>query len=159
MAKLQDIIAYLCSKYPYKEELSKARLTKMVYLADWRSAISSGVQLSNIKWEFNHFGPYVPDIADLARKTDGFNIVTTTNFYGGLKEVIQVRQPYEYSNLTNAEKKILDFVIEQTRLLNWNDFIKLVYSTYPILTEPKYSSLDLIHLAKKYKEDKKMFVA
>ena len=35
MAKLVDVVGYLCEHYPHKAELSKARLTKMVYLADW----------------------------------------------------------------------------------------------------------------------------
>jgi len=34
MKKLANIIAYLSSNYPHKNELSKARLTKLVYLAD-----------------------------------------------------------------------------------------------------------------------------
>ncbi len=50
MAALKDIIAYYCDRYPHKEELSKARLTKMVYLADWKSAIVHGKQISDIKW-------------------------------------------------------------------------------------------------------------
>ena len=31
---LRDIVAYVCKNYPYKDELSNARVTKMVYLAD-----------------------------------------------------------------------------------------------------------------------------
>jgi hypothetical protein len=46
MAELKDIIAYYCKQYPHKAELSKARLTKMVYLADWKSAIGQPPLLS-----------------------------------------------------------------------------------------------------------------
>jgi hypothetical protein len=53
MARLRDVVAYLCHEYPHKGELSKARLTKMVYLADWRSAIERGSQVTDIEWVFN----------------------------------------------------------------------------------------------------------
>jgi len=62
MSKLRDIVAYFCSNYVYKDELSKVRLTKMVYLVDWRSAITDGKQLTRIQWHFNHYGPYVEDV-------------------------------------------------------------------------------------------------
>jgi hypothetical protein len=42
MATLGDVMAYLCEHYPHKDDLSKARLTKLVYLADWKSAIERG---------------------------------------------------------------------------------------------------------------------
>jgi hypothetical protein len=48
----------------------------------------------------------------------------------------------------------LDFVIEKTKDLEWNDFIRLIYSTYPIVTQDKYSKLDLVSLAKEYQKTK-----
>jgi hypothetical protein len=47
---------------------------------------------------------------------------------------------------------VLDFVIEQTAPLYWNDFIKLVYSTYPVVTQPRFLPLDLVKLALEYRE-------
>ncbi len=37
--------------------------------------------------------------------------------------------------------------------LNRNEFIKLVDSTYPIVTQERYSKLDLVKLADEYKEE------
>lgn len=34
----------------------------------------------------------------------------------------------------------------------WSRFIRLVYSTYPILTQERGTKLDLVELAAKYKE-------
>jgi hypothetical protein len=55
-------------------------------------------------------------------------------------------------SLTADEKKIADHVIEQTRRLSWDPFIRLVYSTYPILTGTRGDDLDLVRAARDYKE-------
>ena len=55
MNNLENVIAYFCLHYPHKRELSKARLTKLVYLADWFSALIFRRQITNINWIFNHF--------------------------------------------------------------------------------------------------------
>lgn len=72
MNKLQKIIAYFCIRYPYKGELSKARLTKLVYLADWFSALIDDHQLTDIDWLFNHYGPYVDDVFEVASRSPDF---------------------------------------------------------------------------------------
>ncbi|MEZ5576726.1 MAG: DUF4065 domain-containing protein [Candidatus Competibacteraceae bacterium] len=59
MNRLQNIMAYFGIEYPHKFELSKARLTKMIYLADWFSSLADGKKLTDIEWLFNHYGPYV----------------------------------------------------------------------------------------------------
>ena len=131
--KLRDVISYFCENYPHKDELSKARLTKMVYLADWKSAIENDKQLTDIKWVYNHYGPYVNDIAEIAHKDSAFKVTRTRD-------------------LNNREKAVLDHIINTTKTLYWNNFIELVYSTYPIQTVKQFDDLDLPRLAKEYKQ-------
>jgi hypothetical protein len=150
MAELKDVVLYLGKHYPHPHELSKARLTKMVYLADWRSALSEGHQITNIDWEFNHFGPYVRDVENVARRDPNLTITPTTSLYGAPKELIAARPDAPEPTLTDDERDILDFVIKQTSKLYWNDFIELVYSTYPVRENPKYAHLDLVKLAREY---------
>ncbi|KTD83093.1 type II toxin-antitoxin system antitoxin SocA domain-containing protein [Legionella waltersii] len=66
MTKLKDVIAYTLKNYPIKEELSNARITKIIFLADWHQAINYGRQISKIKWVFDNYGPFVWDIHDEA---------------------------------------------------------------------------------------------
>lgn len=156
MAKLKDVIAYFCKNYPHKEQLYKARLTKMVYLADWKSAIDLKKQMTDIKWIFTHYGPYVEDVIDLARKDPDFKVETIPNLSGNFsnfKELVKVKKNIDYSSLDKKEMEILDKVIEVTKKRDWIAFTQFVYSTYPILTQDRYSELDLVALAKKYKED------
>lgn len=150
MEKTIEILKYLFSNYPNPSELSKARAVKMVYLADWKSAITREKQLTNIKWIYNHYGPYVHDIIELIRQDENFNIKSGVNVYNQPKDIIQLRNKVK-TNLDKETKEILDFVIEKTSPLYWDDFIRLVYSTYPIVKEKKLNLLDLNKLAKEYK--------
>ena len=56
--KLIDVIYYIIKNYKKIKDLSKSRLTKIVYLADWHQSIHQGKQITKIKWYFDHFGPF-----------------------------------------------------------------------------------------------------
>lgn len=155
MSDLSHIVAYILKHYPHKSELSKARLTKMVYLADWKSAIDKGYCMTNIPWEFNHYGPYVNDIAALTDSNPSiFKRVPTRNAYGQYKEIIVLQDMHFHPNITDSERHVLDHVIRTTEAKSWDAFIRLVYSTYPIRTQPRYRQLDLVSLAKAYAAEK-----
>ena len=153
MNKLQNIVAYLCLSYPHKTELSKARLTKLVYLGDWFSALVTGKQLTDIEGVFKHYGPYVVDLIDSTRGVEGFSMVQDSTMYGTAKNVISFNGNKDEITLSKNEKAILDVVIDKTKELYFNSFIDYVYSTYPVRTKERYSTFDLVSLAKKYKSE------
>lgn len=150
MAEILDTMIYICSKYPYKQDLSKAKLNKIIYLADWKNAIENQTQITPIRWYFNNYGPYVDDIEMIAMFTpEVFQIKNFTTMYGNKKQVISLLGNHDY-NLTEQEISILNFVIQKVAPLSWNKFIKMIYSTYPILKSNRYEELDLVSLAKEY---------
>ncbi|MGZ8223771.1 MAG: Panacea domain-containing protein [Methylobacter sp.] len=146
--KIEDIVLYICKKYPIPDELSKARLTKLVYLADWESCVRSGKQLTNIEWCFHNFGPYVDDVVDAARNSYHLIVTTTNNFYGEKKELISAKKESQLPRIEKAQAEILNFIIEETKKMYWNDFIKHVYSTPPVSGSTRYTSLNLENFAK-----------
>ena len=146
-----DLVKYILENYPYPNELSKARLNKVIYLIDWKSVLINNKQLTNIEWKYNHYGPYVDVIKKQIQADSRFKIDNTTNFYGNPKELIVLIEDNGFSSPNEDEKQVIDFVIEKTKKYNWNDFIKLVYSTYPIISQPQGSNLNLIELSKEYK--------
>jgi hypothetical protein len=155
MAKLKDIVAYLCDKYPHPDELSNARLTKMVYLADWKSALERSEQLTDLTWEFSHYGPYVPEVIRLARSEKDFVVEHGKTMYGDQKELVRHEissQETSYPSLESNDTELLDFVIRSVEDKSFAEFVRLVYSTYPIVTQERYSKLELVDLAKEYKE-------
>lgn len=153
MAKLRDVITYLCKTYPHKNELTKGRLTKMVYLADWQSALDHGHQITTIDWEFNHYGPFVHDVYDMAKGDGTFEITPETNAFGSRIEIIGLSDNAAVqANLSAEEKRTLDVVINEVKPMSWNAFISHVYSTYPIESQPRYSHLDLEELAEEVRQ-------
>jgi len=151
MTKLTSIIKYICNNYPHTSELSNARLTKMVYLADWNKTKLSGKQLTNIEWYFNNYGPYVDDIINAARKDPEINVISTTTTYGTPKVQIACVEGVKADDVSDEDKQLLDSVFKDTEKLFWNDFIKYVYNTFPIKNNPKHSYLDLVSLAEEEK--------
>lgn len=137
---LNDLIKYFCSMYPHSQELSKARLTKMVYLADWENFKLSNNQLSNIKWYFDNFGPYVTDVVDTAYNDPDVRLVSTRTIYGTEKTLIEYKGSTPI--LDESVKKILDQVIESTKTLSLKNFIEYVYATPPIKQSTRYNYLD-----------------
>jgi hypothetical protein len=148
MAKTSDVIVYLCASYPHKSELSKARLTKLVYLADWMSAQERGRQMTSIIWYFHNYGPYVDDVIEEARLDPRVQCETTSTIYGDPKIIISLKPGVApASDLEDDERSILDRVIAETKSLFWDAFIKHVYATYPIKVSDRYQTLNLVEMA------------
>jgi len=151
--KILNIMKYFLKNYPHKSELSASRLTKMVYLSDWKSAIENEKQLTDALWHFHHYGPYIDDFLKLAFDDKDIEVEETINMFGNKKQLIKLKESFqEEINLPDETKKILDFVISSTKQKNYEDFIKLVYSTYPVISSNRYSDFNLVQMAKNYKE-------
>lgn len=149
--KIRDALRYIVKKYPYENDLSKTRITKLVFLADWLMAQQHDKQITDIKWFFDHYGPYVSDVLDEADKDKKIRIKESISAYGSTKYLVEAKgekELLETSSLTDEEKSTLDNVIESTKELTWNDFINYVYNTEPIKNSNKYDYLDLIKHSK-----------
>ncbi len=154
MSKLKDLIFYILKEYPHPNELSKARLNKIIYLCDWKHSIQHNEQISPIRWIYNHYGPYVDDIEHFVINDPDLYLEKTNNFLGQPKHIIRSYKSSTFSpSLESSQLETVNFVINTTKSLGWDDFIRLVYSTYPIIKMPKFSALDLVQLAKEYKSE------
>lgn len=151
MSKLKDIIAYVLKNYPFKDELSNARVTKIIYLADWYSSINNGEQISNIQWVYDNYGPFVWNIKEEVENNPNiFKMKKTTNMFGGEKLLLSLVDTDYSPNLDATAVKALKHIMKITKDLNWSDFIKVVYATYPISSSERYTRLNLVNKAKEY---------
>jgi len=153
MTRLIDLIKYILEVYPKLEELSKPRLVKLIYLIDWKHAINTNEQYTNIKWIYNHYGPYVNDVIHVMKlNPNEFIVSSRQNPYGGVTDKFKLnRNSNTASEIDSEVKNITEFLISKTAHLSWSKFISVVYSTYPVKNNLKYSSLDLEGLAKEYR--------
>ncbi|AUD59914.1 hypothetical protein AYJ58_10585 [Shewanella sp. Pdp11] len=155
MARIKDVTAYVCATYPHKDELSKARVTKLVYLADWKAAQKNNKQLTKIEWYFHNYGPYVDAVVDTALKDPRFNVVSTSTMYGDSKTLFAIKSNAEFKKgLSEEDRDIIDSVISETKDLYWDSFIKHVYDTYPIRVTDRHETLNLVSLAKQEASNK-----
>lgn len=144
--KLRSVMRYIVKNYPYPDDLTKTRITKLVYLIDWENVKEYGSQITNIEWFFDHYGPYVSDVLDEADEDKAVSINSTISNFGTVKYIIKPKRDKEellYDDLTDNDKDIIDRVIDKTKSFYWNEFINYVYSTEPIKKSTRYSVLDL----------------
>ena len=151
---LNDLVRYIVKNYPEKKDLSKARINKLIYLIDWKSALDYSEQISDIDWIFNHYGPYVDTVETQLLLDERFKINKTVNFYGSEKNIITLKTDKGFQEPNEKQKKIIDLVINLTSKMNWSKFINTVYSTYPIKHSERGEHLNLVELANKYKAKK-----
>lgn len=153
MAAIKDSLAYLLSKYPHAQEQSNARVTKMLYLADWYHCLQTGRQVTDVSWFFDNYGPFVNDVkATAERNPELFEVAESSNDRGKPKTVVRLKNEHFRPQLTQSEMDAIDHVVNVTSKLYWNDFIKTIYGTYPIVSSPRYTNLDLKKKALEYRE-------
>ena len=153
MVKLIDIILYILKNYPHKNELSNARLTKMIYLIDWRSAFDNGKQITNIKWYFDNYGPFVHDVEEeIVNHPELIHIVETKNIFGKRKKLYRLVDDNVKLSIPTDIENIINTTISVRKGFYWLQFINFIYSTYPIVTSERYTYLNLIEKAKAYKK-------
>lgn len=150
---LKAILAYIVGSYPAPSDLSNSRLTKLVFLSDWKQCLKTGRYCSGIKWYFDHYGPYVDDVINLAKSDSDFLVSSTKNDFGGAKNVISLAGGYKSDfHIDSSLKESIDFVVNLTKDKKYDEFIDFVYSTYPVVTAKKYSGINLEAKAEEYKK-------
>lgn len=149
-----DVVAFICRVYPYPNDLSNARLTKLVYLADWSSAQSDGHQVTSISWIFNNYGPWVPDVIEAANSDPRLQVVVERNVFGSGKRTIALAEgavPRPDSLLDDRSRQLVRAVIATTRSMLFGEFIEYVYDTLPVRLTSRYEYLDLTGIAAKHR--------
>lgn len=122
----------------------------MLYLADWRSCLVNNKQLTDLVWMLTYFGPNADRIETHLLFEDLFRIEVLSDSSGEEKEIVYLVQMNYNPLLSIEECSVLDHVIYQTKNLRWKDFLRLVFSTYPVISTENYRELDLVSLANEY---------
>jgi hypothetical protein len=150
MSGLKSLVLYLCrNKSLSHTPISFDTLRYLVYLAHWKYALVYGQDLSETTWVFARSGPASGKFFDLLFTSPEIIVIDrlveneTMNISCNKDLSVDIKEP---------EKLVLDFVLSKEALLNEPELQKLVYSTYPMMTTPRFKKLDLINKAKDYIE-------
>ena len=136
--RVYDIISKLLDFHKTEQGISMQKLVFLIYLCDWKNSIEIGSQISNIEWKYldSEFSKKI--ITAFKKGEVGENIFSFKS---------------DYSSLNQHELKIINFIGKLSTKLDTDDFIKLVYSTYPMIKSDKNKLLNLPDLAKDYKDN------
>jgi hypothetical protein len=163
MASVRDVVGYFCLHHSVQRTgMSLARLTKMVYLADWKSALDRGRTITDppIPWKFDYCGPTSNAIIESIEKDRSFVVKRSVHKETGESfELVSVLASLNIPSLSSADQQILNFVLEKAANRSWADFIRLVYSTFPIITQGRFANLDLVKLAQRYRANSRLLEA
>ena len=155
----RDAVAYLTKKYAGPDVLSESRLRYMVYLADWKSAIERGRQITGLHWEYRRWGLHIPEPVRQARELVGPNPIYGQNLVGRLLDQIPFVIRKKYPTLGDEDRKILDFVVGGAGRYEILELRRLVDSTWPLFSQDPPVKLDLVTLAKDYERVKPLITS
>lgn len=144
--KINQILRYLVNTYPYPDDLSRTRTTKLLYLIDWGSVQKTGNQMTEIEWYLDNYGPYTSDVYNVITNDPELSSVETVSPLGTKKYITKStvqNEPLPYE-LSNDERHIIDNIIAETKDLSFNTFINHVYETDPIVQSKSHGRLELI---------------
>lgn len=155
MKNLLETILYIFEEYRKKDELSSARLVLLIFLIDWKFAIDNGKQFTEAKWVYEHFGPFSNDVFTLIRKkNDIFKVDIIKKEDGEITERLFLKSNSIVGVKNFEAKSAADFILENTYSMTWSEFIQLVFSSYPIISNSKNTQLDLSKDSLRFKQRK-----
>jgi hypothetical protein len=134
-----------------ENDLTLSRLIQIIYLADWKASIDRSRQITDIKWQMVNGEPKMDD-SSLDQMIDFVEANSKGETLGSLFQNFYEGK-FGKTKLIQAEKSILDFVIEKALVKSSEEFTQLVHSTFPSLTLDETDKVDLPDLAKTYVEE------
>jgi hypothetical protein len=143
MATVNAVVTYLSSRHPQDIELTDERMLLLLYLADWRSAITRKVPVTDITWRVEDFGPQPDAVLSCAMSSHDRKAMSRRS----------AEAAHEAESLTADEREVIEFVLGSAAHKSQQDLVRLVYSTFPIMTQPKHAPLSLVALAERYNRD------
>lgn len=153
--ELTNTMIFLIANYHQEqmEELSYARLTKLVYLSDWHFAINHKKQITGIEWYYDIYGPITKEVEKTALNYSNLFITDFgNNEFGQPKKTLRLREPNQKLEIGKNEEITFNHIIEVTSDLLMGGLINLFYSTYPVRAAEQFTFLNLPMLAAEYQK-------
>lgn len=151
MDKVEDILIYLYRNYPSSNQLSFSRTMKLLYLIDWRFAITNFEKLTTINWTLTKYGPYYNNLIQVFEESACFDIITKIDENNNQQLVIKFIDNSKILLKSESAKISIDFVIDHCKNLTWSELNNIVNSTYGVIKSNLNEIIDVVSLAREYK--------
>lgn len=150
--RLTDSIHYIFANYA-NNKVPQSDLIKILYLADWAAACKLGRLITGVKWEWEGYGAFSTDILFQLREDRSFTFDKKDSRRERTLVVRDEKVTEKSITLKEQEKRILNFVLTQTRDLDSHEISQLSRDTYPIRCMINgEKDFNLVKLALQFKE-------
>jgi hypothetical protein len=154
MEKVINIIDYLYLKYPNSNQLSISRVMKLLYLVEWRFAITKFQKLTDIEWMQTEYGPFYKALRGIFNESSNFEVLIKLDNNKNEQTIITFLDRKESLKLKDDTKEVVDFVIKHCKDYSWKELNNLVNSTFGVLNTKQGQIIDLVSLAIIYMKKK-----
>jgi hypothetical protein len=151
MENIINIITQLYIKYPNSNQLSYSRVMKLLYLIEWKYSITEFERISKTDWLLTEHGPLYNKLPHILEESDNFDIITKFDKNNKQQLIIKFNLSTEIPTISEKSNKIIDFVIEHCKILEWSELNNIVNSTYGIMNSSLNHIIEIENLAKEYK--------
>lgn len=151
MERVINILDYLYVKYPNSNQLSISRVMKLLYLIEWRFAITRFEKLTDIEWLNTEYGPFYKSLRRIFNESSNFTVTIKLDESGREQTIIFFLNKKDSINLKSETIDVIDFVIEHCKNYSWTELNNLVNSTYGVLNTPQGQIIDILKLANDYR--------
>lgn len=150
MERVINILDYLYLQYPNSNQLSISRVMKLLYLIEWRFAITKFDKLTDIDWLKTEYGPFYKSLRSIFNESSNFEVIIKIDNHNKEQLVINFLNKKENFILRNDTKEVVDFVIAHCMSYSWTELNTLVNSTYGVLNTPQGQLINIVVSAKQY---------
>lgn len=152
MERIINIIDYLYLNYPNSNQLSISRVMKLLYLIEWRYAITKFEKLTDVEWMQTEYGPFYKALRSIFNESSNFEVSIKLDENNREQTVIVFLNKKENSNLKEETKEVIDFVIIHCKDYSWSELNNLVNSTFGVLNTQQGQIIDVVFQAIKYRD-------
>lgn len=148
MDTIKDIVYALVNGISENHQMSLLRIVKLVYLFDWSCVLNFGCLASKFQWSCGMCGPSCEQILQsIANSTETYRTFAKDNRQGGEKVMVECIDHNYTPHLSEPCEKAVSHVVRATRGNSWNDLVRLVSSTMPVVISSLDEPLDLSRAA------------
>lgn len=148
MDGIKDVAYAIVNGITDNHQASVARMLKLMYLFDWSRVLNFGGAEPKYQWSCGMCGPSCEQILNtIMTDTQSFRTYYKDNRQGGEKLMVDCIDN-DYSPQLSAQcAKAVSHVVRETKGNCWNDLVRLVSSTMPVVLSSINSPLDLTKAA------------
>jgi len=138
MVAFEEVLEYVRDIYDHADlEADRAMLT--LYLIDWKAAIELRRPISNLEWRIENIPQPTPEQRQV--------VLSAFEHKPDCPRVTSVR------DIGDDERRIIADIVSRVRTRSDTELLRLVYSTFPVLSQPRHAPVNLVAMADKYKRE------